>query len=86
MTMAEISDADVHSLLCLAVGYGSWFVGVDQNLMLERLREVQVQLRETLSPAMGPDEADAVADNFPAAVVACRKELEAAGRTSRVVN
>jgi hypothetical protein len=86
MATDVITDADIDALMRLAAGYGSWFVGVDETLMMERLREVQAQLREQLATAFGPDVAAVIAAAFPDAVVSARQALEAAGGTPRVFN
>jgi hypothetical protein len=79
-----MSDQDVEHLLKMAAGYAAWCTGMGDGEMRDLLNQAQEHLRSELAPKFGSDAANAIAEAFPAAVLAARRELEAA--TSGVLN
>jgi hypothetical protein len=84
--MTEVmTDTWIADMVSAADGLGQFFVGVPEEEMVAVLYDMEADLENGLQP-LGPDVAAYISETFCATVIKHRRELEAAGATSRVLN
>jgi hypothetical protein len=63
-----------------------FFAGEPEEKMLAALEQARCNLQTEITPILGAASAATIATGFVGAVVGCRREIEAAGETSPVLN
>jgi hypothetical protein len=63
-----------------------FFAGEPRKKMMAALEQTRRNLQAEMAPILGAEMAAVIATGFVSAVVGCRREIEAAGATPRVVN
>ena len=81
-----LTDRDIDDCVAAAADVALLFVGTPEDVMLGALYQMRADLEAGLSEAFGADVAAMIAQSFVATVIRHRREIEAAGETSRVLN
>jgi hypothetical protein len=78
--------AFVYRLRDQAANLALFFAGEPEEKMLAALEQTRRNLEAEIAPMLGAEMAAAISTGFVGAVVGCRREIEAAGETPRVLN
>lgn len=81
-----LTDHDIDTCVAVAAQLALFFVGTPEDEMLASLHHVRSDLEARLSEPFGAAVAAVIAEAFAATVALHRREIEAAGETSRVLN
>jgi hypothetical protein len=81
-----LSDRDIDDCVAMAARVAERYVGVPEEEMLVDLYRLRAIVQAEVAETFGPDVAVVVAQAFVSAVAGHRRELEAEGATTRVLN